>query len=277
MSNVLLCCGTLAKTPYYVKESCMNLYSVEELCYFVYHNAYILDDTFVSEKLVSWLQDEVELSQVAGKVASVKGKKGALGNLVRILNNEIGYYTEEQWLALLEDIDSNSRMPLHLRRKIRADGLLGGGRYAQALEEYEGIIFENKSDDPAFTAKIYHNLGVCAANLFLFERAAEYFKKAYETYANTESYVEMLCAMKMYMHPTQYLSFLADNKESYEDSLEIERKFEILKLTWGEQPAYKYFRELEKQKAEGGSYYESVDRLADEVKDIYRGYINGTW
>ncbi len=71
----------------------MRLYSVEELCYFVYHNAYILDDSFVSEKLVLWLKDETDLEAVSVKVASVAGKKGALGNLVRILNNEIGYYT----------------------------------------------------------------------------------------------------------------------------------------------------------------------------------------
>ena len=277
MTNVLLCHGTIATTPYYVKEACANLYSIEELCYFIYHNAYIVDDEFVSEKLTEWICIETGLGQLSQKVEAVRGKRGALGNLVRILNNEIGFYTEEEWTMLLSDIDNNSKMSMPERRKIRADGLLKSERYAQALEEYENLLSDFKGGEPSFTARIYHNLGVCAAQLFLFERAAEYFEKAYNLYGNTESFIQMLCARKMYMAPTSYVNYLADHEGTYEDSLEIERKFEILKLTWGEQPSYKYFRELEKEKEDGGSYYEGVDRLADEIKEKYRGYINGTW
>lgn len=277
MSNVLLCQSALAKNPYYVKEACVHLYSVEELCYFVYHYAYILDDSFVSQKMADWLRAELGLEKLASKVEVIRTKKGTLGNLVRLLNNEIGYYSEDEWVALLEDIDNNSKMSLPQRRKIRADGLLKSERFAQALEEYENLIYEGDITDPSFKAKIYHNLGVCAAKLFMFEKAAQYYEKAYETYANSESYVEMLCARKMYMSQSEYLDYLGEHKETYEDSLEVERKFEILKLSWGEQPAYKYFRELEKQKLEGGSYYSSIDRLASEVKEKYRGHINGAW
>lgn len=277
MSNVLLCQGALAKNPYYVKEACLYLYSVEELCYFVYHYAYILDDSFVSEKLITWIDEELELEKLSNKVSSVCGRKGALGNLVRVLNNEIGYYSEDEWVSLLEDIDSNSKMSLSQRRKIRADGLLKSEKYAQALEEYENLLYEGDIDEPSFVAKIYHNLGVCAAKLFMFEKAADFLEKAYEIYPNTESYVEMLSARKMYMSNVEYVNYVGDIKDNVDDSLEVERQFEILKLSWGEQPAYKYFRELAKQKDEGGSYYASIDKLAQEVKDKYRGYINGAW
>jgi len=277
MSNVLLCQGALAKNPYYVKEACLYLYSVEELCYFVYHYAYILDDSFVSEKLITWIDEELELEKLSNKVSSVCGRKGALGNLVRVLNNEIGYYSEDEWVSLLEDIDSNSKMSLSQRRKIRADGLLKSEKYAQALEEYENLLYEGDIDEPSFVAKIYHNLGVCAAKLFMFEKAADFLEKAYDIYPNTESYVEMLSARKMYMSNVEYVNYVGDIKDNVDDSLEVERQFEILKLSWGEQPAYKYFRELDKQKDEGGSYYASIDKLAQEVKDKYRGYINGAW
>lgn len=277
MSNVLLCQGALAKNPYYVKEACIYLYSVEELCYFIYHYAYILDDTFVNNKLVSWMKDEINMEDLAAKVETLIGYNNSFGNLVRVLNNEVGYYTEDEWVSLLEDIDSNSRLSLSQRRKVRADGLLNSEKYAQALEEYENLLYEGDVDDPSFVAKIYHNLGVCAAKLFMFEKAADYLEKAYEIYPNTESYVEMLSARKLYMSTSEYINFVGDNKKNYEDSLEVERKFEILKLGWGEQPAYKYFRELAKEKDEGNSYYESVDRLAEEIKENFRGYINGAW
>ena len=47
MSNVIVCEGTLAKTPYFVSEDGINLYSIEELCYYLMTNAYLLDDSVV--------------------------------------------------------------------------------------------------------------------------------------------------------------------------------------------------------------------------------------
>jgi len=277
MSNVLLCLGTYATTPYFVSESCIHLYSIEELCFYVYNNAFLLDDSFVNEKLADWIENELELKKVADTIRTVIGKNGALGNLVRILNNEVSYYSEDEWSGLLEDIASNSRMSLDSRKKIRADGLLNSGRYVKAMEEYEGILFSMSDRDEQLTAGIYHNLGVCAAKLFLFDKAAVFFEKAYDTYANTESYQEMLWALKLSMAPTAYLDYLAEHKESYEDSLEVERSLEILRMTWGEQPPHKYLKELGMLRSEGGSYYDGLDRLTDEVKEQYRSSVNGTW
>ena len=277
MSNVLMCQVAYSKTPYMTKEACVNIYSIEELCYFIYNNVYLLDNSFVSDELISWIKDCVQLPKVAGAIEGIKDRANALANLIRILNNEIGYYSEDEWTALLEDVENNSKMSVDMRRKVRADGLLRNGRYAKALEEYESILDDMREHDSSLIAGIYHNLGVCAAQMFLFKNAAEYFSKAYDNYANTDSYQSMLCAMKMSMTTPEYLSFLAEHKESYEDSLEVERRMEILKLSWGEQPAHKYIKELEQKKIEGGSYYESVDRFVEDVKDRYRGYVNGSW
>lgn len=269
--------GDLAVNPYFVKEACMHLYSIEELCYYVYNNAFLLDDGFVNEKLITFIRSELNLEKLADHIEEIAGKSGALSNLARILNNEVGYYSENEWSSLIEDIDSNSRMSLDVRKKVRADGLLKAGRFGKAMEEYENILCDLTDTDEELIAGVYHNLGVCAAKMFLFEKAATFFQKAYENYANTESYQEMLLALKLSLEPTKYLNYLSEHKESYEDSLEIERKMEILRLSWGEQPAYKYLKEIEQQKEEGGSYYESLDRLTDDVKGSYRGYVNGTW
>ena len=272
MTNVLLCRGTLATNPYYIKEACVNVFSIEELCYFVHNNAYMLDDEFVGEALAEWVEKQLKLDSVAAMIRRIMGQPKALSNLVRVLNNEIGYYSEEEWSALLEDIENNSRISLIERKKIRADGLLNTGKYAQCLEEYENILRDESLKDEKLLARVYHNLGVCAAKLFLFERAAGYFESAYETYANTESYIEMLCAKKMYMKPTEYLNYLAEHKESYEDSLEVERKFEMLKMSFSTHPTYMYFRELEQKKQEGADYYDAIDALTEQVKENYRGY-----
>lgn len=277
MSNVILCLGAYATTPYFAAESCVHLYSIEELCFYVYNKAFLLDDSFVNAKLADWIEQQLNLPKIADTIRTVMGKKDALGNLVRILNNEVGFYSEEEWSTLLEDIANNSRMSLDTRKKVRADGMLNAGRYIKAMEEYEGILCGMTDDDKQLSAGIYHNLGVCAAKLFLFDRAATYFEKAYQEYANTESYQEMLWALKLSMEPTEYLDYLAKHKETYEDSLEVERKLEIMKLTWGEQPAHKYLKELNQLKSEGGAYYDGLDRMTEEVKERYRSSVNGTW
>ena len=112
MSNVILCLGAYATTPYFVTESCVHLYSIEELCFYIYNNAFLLDDAFVNEKLADWIENEVKLENVAKLVRTIIGKNDALGNLVRVLNNEVGYYSEEEWSTLLGDIANNSRMSL---------------------------------------------------------------------------------------------------------------------------------------------------------------------
>ena len=46
MSTVILCSGNYAKTPYYIAEEDLHLYSVEELCYYLYKNAFMLQEDF---------------------------------------------------------------------------------------------------------------------------------------------------------------------------------------------------------------------------------------
>ena len=277
MSNVILCQGTYATTPYFITEACVHIFSIEELCFYIYNNAFLLDDTFVNERLADWIENELNLEKVATTIRSIIDKPRALENLARIMNNEIGYYSEDEWSTLIGDIANNSRVSLDARRKVRADGLLNSGRYVKAMEEYEGILCNITDNDERLVAGIYHNLGVCSAKLFLFDKAAVYFEKAYDSYANTESYQEMLWALKLSLQPSKYLEYLSEHKESYEDSLEVERKMEILRMTWGETPAHKYLKELNMLKSEGGSYYDGLERLTNEVKEQYRSSVNGVW
>ena len=170
--------GELAVNPYFVKEACMHLYSIEELCYYVYNNAFLLDDNFVNEKLIEFIKTELNLEKLADQIEEIAGKKGALSNLTRILNNEVGYYSENEWSTLIEDIENNSKMSLDVRKKVRADGLLNAGRFGKAMEEYENILCDLTDNDEQLIAGLYHNLGVCAAKMFLFEKAAGFFQKA---------------------------------------------------------------------------------------------------
>ena len=51
MSGYILCQIKRAKIPYYIVNISTNIYSIEELCYYIYHNIYLLDDTIINEQL----------------------------------------------------------------------------------------------------------------------------------------------------------------------------------------------------------------------------------
>ncbi len=268
MSNVLLCQGRYAENPYYVKDDCKNLYSIEELCYYLYHNAFLLDDGFVEKSLAEWMDSELELKELARKVAVISGRTGALIRLIEILAEQIGYYSEPEWRELLNEVGANNSLSVEERRKCRADAFLQAGRIGMAMNEYEIILRQTRVTETKLRAKVLHNLGVCSARLFMFKQAAGYFEKAYDTYANTESYVDMLTAMKLYMSRQEYLDYLSEHKESYEDSLEVERRVDGCVEEFKTRASSLYLQELGQK--QGKPYYDGIDILTEEVKEKYR-------
>ncbi len=269
-SNVLLCQGRYAKTPYFASDDCKNIYCIEELCYYLYHNAYLLDDGFVKKDLAEWIDSELGLSELANDIAKVCSRHDALLRLIEILQSRIGFYSDEEWAGLIDDVGSNNELNTSERRKVRADGFLKERHYGLAMDEYDVILKQTDIREVKLRAGVYHNLGVCAAGLMMFERAAGYFERAYDTYPNAESYVDMLAAMKLYMSSDEYLAYLSDHKETYEDSLEVERRFERADSGWDMSAAGLYLKELETRKRQGKAYYDEIDSLTEEVKEQYR-------
>ena len=273
MTNVILCQGAYSKTPYYLKDDCRNVYCIEELCYYLYHNAYLLDDSFVCDELGEWVEKSLMLEKTGKEIKRLCGRYGALSKLIQLLKNDIGFYSDKEWDVLLGNINENIDMSIEQRRKIRADGFLATKKYGLAMDEYEHILQTANIKEVTLRAKVFHNMGVCAANLFMFEKAAGYFERAYDTYANTESYVSMLASMKMYMRSEDYLSYLSSHKESYEDSLEVERKFDRLSDNWQHDPTYLFIKEMEDKKNRGSEFYKEMDALTEEVKSEYRDQV----
>ena len=58
MSGYILCQTKRAKLPYFIENISTNVYSIEELCYYLYHNLYLVDQTIMNEGLCSWIQSD---------------------------------------------------------------------------------------------------------------------------------------------------------------------------------------------------------------------------
>ena len=66
MSSLILCKSRGAKTPYVFNVTDTKIYTIEELCYYIYNNIYILTEKVFDEKLIL-SEEEQEMKQAKAK------------------------------------------------------------------------------------------------------------------------------------------------------------------------------------------------------------------
>ena len=272
METVILCNGQYAKTPYCVEGDGTCLYSVEELCYYLYKNAFLLQDDFSSKELYQWLTLECKLEAWASTLKKMQEESAQLLDMMVFLFENKGFYDEKEIEAVRKVLQGSSHLSIYEKKKIRADAYFKRGRIAKAALEYEELLKETEYANEKFRARLLHNLGVCDAVLFQYKKAAEEFKRAYRTYPNTESYVQYLSALKLSMSKEEYLAYLSEHKESYEDSLEVERRVSQIESDMSARDLDLYLNQIANEKET--SYYETIIQLTRQAKDDYLNMIS---
>ena len=77
-----------------------NVYSLEELCYYFYHNLYLVDETILNENLCRWLQEELELPKLAAKLRPLFERNYSIEEFLYPVFKEISYLTYEEMKSL---------------------------------------------------------------------------------------------------------------------------------------------------------------------------------
>ena len=65
MGRMLICHDKKAENPLYMKEFELHIYAIEELCFCLNKNLHMLDNHIMKEQLCSFLEQELELPQLA--------------------------------------------------------------------------------------------------------------------------------------------------------------------------------------------------------------------
>ncbi len=182
MGSVKLCVHKIAKTPYLVEATGIYLFSIEELAYYLYENIYLVDDCFVEEKLYSWIENELEMPNLAEKLRMGRNTGNHVYNQVMTILQVADYHSKEELFKVSEKIASISGLQTQERMKYKADDLMQNENYWAAITEYERVlsIRQNSRLSVGFYAKVWNNLGGCYARLFLFEKSAECYDNAYQ-------------------------------------------------------------------------------------------------
>ena len=174
MGNFLLCNIKCAKTPYPVPALGIGIHSAEELCYFMNHYLYILEDDFVSDELMDFLEKELGLAAIVNKIQRLVDNRQDMFQIIYMLEQDIHYYSEGELQDLKRRLDLLKQMSAIERAKLRADFYLENGRPVTALHIYGKIL--NGDYDKAgreLRSRILHNAGVAYARMFEWKKAME--------------------------------------------------------------------------------------------------------
>ena len=140
MDHVILCNGKYAVEPYFLEEDNLHIYSVEELCYYLYKNAFLLREDFFSEELLSWMDKELELTEWVKQLKLLKGKEEEFLSCMEYLFLKTGYYDEADVKHVRAVLKDSNHLSVAERKKIRADMYCKKQKYAKAVAEYEQLL-----------------------------------------------------------------------------------------------------------------------------------------
>ena len=275
MGRPILCIGTYAETPYYIDKVGKNVYCIEELCYCIVQNAFLLDEESFNKELFDWIAAECSLDRLADELRSMYSKRCSMASMAGTILDYAGYNTKKEVDKTEEILRENAGMDVYKKRLSRADFLMMNGRFSMAFKEYEFILANSPDMNNKLRARIEHNEGVMYAKLFLFEKAEKMFLRAFEDGRNPESYIEYLSAVRMRLSDKEYVNFVADNEEVYEASLELEKRMNEALDLYGASEDRHNLGTISVIKAEGKmhEYYDMVGENTRNMKDEYRSLV----
>jgi tetratricopeptide (TPR) repeat protein len=185
-----------AQKPYFIKEINKNIYSVEELSYYLYNYLYLVEEKFFSDALIDYLAETLEQKSIADGLKHLADRGGNLGEKISFVVKNSGYYSSkeveelERHLVMLNSKSSAERV------KAKADLLMNNHKYNLAIVFYRNILNKGRSNElgDEFYGDVYNNLGVAYTRMFEYATAAACFRSAYKLSSNIRTLENMIKA-----------------------------------------------------------------------------------
>lgn len=275
-----ICVGDYAATPYSIAGLGIPVYCMEELCYCIKENAFLLDVSLMNDTLVEWIGEKCGLKDLADELYPLVHKQGSLSIFVTMIMEYVGIYDSSTIRNVEQVLKKGAGLSGIEKRKSQIDYLVGKKKYVSAVRGYDALLSKwdelerEEKELPAagVRAAILHNKGVAYAGLMQYEQAAECFRQAFDSDNQTEHYMAYLAAKRMELSEEAYIAFAAEFTDRYESTLQLEKTMERLRKSWEGQAdcqrlkmRREWRRGNDKQK-----YYDENERLTLALKESYR-------
>ena len=220
-SEMYMCLGALSTTPYFLSGLGVNIYSMDELCYYLCVNAYILDNDLIDVRLCDFLRDNLEMPELSNKLRKMIKEGRTLGEMVTTILVDTKYCNDEEIAKIKQILVDNASLSFAAKRKVRGDNLLCANKYPRAIEEYQYVLSVlNREEEPELYSSILHNVGCAYSMMFLLDKAGEYFKRAYETDESRESLIMYLVCLRLSAKKEEYDRIVVKN--GYDERIALE-------------------------------------------------------
>jgi hypothetical protein len=258
---------------------------MEELCFCMRENAFLLDMSLMNEQLAEWIDRECKLTELARELYPIIRKSGTLSSFVTLIMEYVGLYDAEVIQEVERTLREGSGLSSLEKRKNQVDYMVKKGKFLSAAGQYDELLSnwekadtgEERLPGACVKAAILHNKGVALAALLDYDGAASCFLQANAVEADERHYQSYLAAKRMSMAEGDYLSFLATKAESYEPSLALEKRIEQLQGEYEQSEEHHRLEQLQEWHSgnERQKYYEELENIAQSLKDKYRESISG--
>ena len=182
MGSIILCHKKKARNAYEISRIQRRIYTMEELCYYMCNHLYLIDYTIMNQKLCDWLEEELELKELADNLRQTIAQNGSAEQFVVTILAHSSIYTTAE-LKQIQDIleKLKNQKPIE-KQKYKADNLLESGAVNQAILIYQSIVQDeiDESVDKKFYGRVYGCLGTAYGRMFLYQEAAKMYEAAFQ-------------------------------------------------------------------------------------------------
>lgn len=227
MGSLILCHKKKAKHPYEISRIHMHIYTIEELCYYFCNNLYLIDYTIINHQLCDWLDEELELYELAAELRNLLEQNASKEQFILTVLSYDSIYSAAEITKIHNVLERLKNQNEVEREKYKADNLLNSDEYSSAILVYQSIV--NKEWDETigkdFYGRVYGCLGAAYGRMFLYEEAAKMYERAVEL-CREEKYLKAYhyCCYR-YMSETEYTKMMS--KDPIYLALNTELKEEI--------------------------------------------------
>ena len=270
MEGFLICTGTRTNQPLFIYETKTNIFSVEELCFYIYENIETLDEKLFDGRILDFFK-RCDREDLAMRTEALMKAKSPLEEFVRAVLSYVNYYGKAETEQLCARVRSFENQPVEERLKAVGDALLKAKKYSMAKKQYRRLLEMdvNKYMEDAFYGKIWHNLGVAYARTLYFKASLECFKTAYEIYPDEQVKMSLLKALKLAGEHEEYKRLGKEEPRFLEWQKQWKLEENSLKSSLERTGEVKECINLY-QRGQVSAYNDSVDALIEKWKKEYR-------
>ena len=213
MGSLILCHKKRARQPYEITRVHIRIHTIEELCYYVCNNLYLIDHTFMNRQLCDWIEMELEMEELANNLREELSKNCSQDQFVIALLKGSVIYNISEVNKIQLKLDKLRNQKDVERAKYKADCLMERKEYEDAILVYQAIVNNtwDESVPTQFYGCVYACLGTAYGRMFLYEEAAVAYKEAYRLCEEAQMLKAYLyCCMKSKTQE-KYVKMLSGN------------------------------------------------------------------